>query len=280
MKHLKFILITTIILLTTACGKSHDQAYTEADDEAMVECEEEAPLTSGEVPPPPPPAPALPTDRKLVTSGNVTFDVTQATVDSVSKKLNKLIAKYNGYKTEDSQHSWNYCSTAKIPAGNFYAFLDELNSIGGKMTHKTITVKDMTEHYSDIQSSIKSKEAALEQYRVLLKRANKISEIIEIQTKIDGIQEELDRHTQAKLNIDKMVAYSKLEIELRISDYSSADSDARKYEPSFGSRLADALSGSIDLIEAIIIAIFYIWPILIILGVIFYLIRKRRKNKQ
>lgn len=268
-----FILFVFTLFSLTACGNSpQGKCERVAAEESEVAEAEMEPTSSVENSP----EPSAPIDRKLVKKGDVRIEVLEANVDSVANNLNKLIVKYNGYKSSDVQSAWNYNSVAKIPTAYFDRFVEELNTIGGKMVNKRINVQDMTDYYSDLQSAIKSKEAALEQYRVLLKRANKISEIIEIQTKIDRIQEEIDRNTQTKLNIDKKVAYGELEITLVVSDHETKTIEDSN-EPSFWSKIGDAVSGGWELIQLLVIGLLYIWPILLIGGAIFFY-RMKKKN--
>lgn len=280
MGYMKTNLILFIFALSTlmACGNNNHyakEAEVCADATENETVEEE--LMDG--PASPKDVPSALSNRKLIKNGSVQIEVLEANVDSIANNLNKLIVKYNGYKSSDVQSAWNYNSVAKIPSASFDRFVEELYTIGGKLIDKRITVQDMTEYYSDLESAIKSKEAALEQYRVLLKRANKISEIIEIQSKIDRIQEDIDRNAQAKMNIDKKVSYGELAITLVVSDH-QAKNNYEKEEPSFWSKLWEAVSSGWELIQLIIIGLFYIWPILLIGGLLLFFYRKRKKNQK
>lgn len=219
--------------------------------------------------------------RKLIAKGNVEIKVKPENVDSIYDNINALIKKHNGYKSSEKQNEFRYSVSASIPSTSFEDFTDALNKVGGKMSDKSINVQDVTDAYTDLISEIKSKEAALEQYRVLLKRANKISEIIEIQTKIDYIQNDIDVMNGRRINIDRKVAYSVVDIDLIIVKKEIAkDEDDDDNTPSFGSELVDSLSDGWAIIKFLIVFLLRLWPFFIIGGAGYFFYKKRKGDSK
>ncbi len=214
--------------------------------------------------------------RKLIAKGNVEIKVKPENVDSIYDNINALIKKHNGYKSSEKQNEFRYSVSASIPSASFEDFTDALNKVGGKMSDKSINVQDVTDAYTDLISEIKSKEAALEQYRVLLKRANKISEIIEIQSKIDYIQNDLDIMNGRRVNIDRKVAYSVVDIDLIIVKKEMAKDDDDDNTPSFGSELVDSLSDGWAIIKFLVVFLLRLWPFFIIGGIVYFFYKKRK----
>lgn len=218
--------------------------------------------------------------RKLIAKGNVEIKVKPENVDSIYDNINALIKKHNGYKSSEKQNEFRYSVSASIPSASFEDFTDALNKVGGKMSDKSINVQDVTDAYTDLISEIKSKEAALEQYRVLLKRANKISEIIEIQTKIDYIQNDIDVMNGRRINIDRKVAYSVVDIDLIIVKKEMAKDDDDDNTPSFGSELVDSLSDGWAIIKFLIVFLLRLWPFFIIGGAGYFFYKKRKEDSK
>lgn len=224
--------------------------------------------------------PVSPADtRKLIAKGNVEIKVKPENVDSIYNNINALIKRHNGYKSSEKQNEFRYSVSASIPSASFEDFTDALNKVGGKMSDKSINVQDVTDAYTDLISEIKSKEAALEQYRVLLKRANKISEIIEIQTKIDYIQNDIDIMNGRRINIDRKVAYSVVDIDLIIVKKEMAKDDDDD-TPSFGSELVDSLSDGWAIIKFLIVFLLRLWPFFIIGGAGYFFYKKRKEDSK
>lgn len=271
----KISVIVLAMLSFVSCGNATrsqgmDEAAVSVEEAEVEEC---SPVTQqSESPLPPPPSPAE--QRKLIATGNVEFKVDKEIVDSVYNNINILIEKFNGYKSKDSKNDYSLNISAAIPSASFNEFVDGLNNVGGKLIEKNVTIEDVTNSYKDMVSSIKSKEAALDQYRVLLKRAGKISEIIEIQSKIDAIQEELDRINGKKISVDRQIAYSEVNINLRISNKVVDNED----DSSFFSKLGDSIIDGWEIIKWCILLIFRLWPLVLIGTAVYYFLRRRKKQ--
>lgn len=267
-----FIAVLTAFSIS-ACSsnaKYAERAVSEAPAAEYVEEEMmEVSSSNGVVPPAPDP-------RKLIARGNVDIKVKPENVDSIYDNINALIRKYNGYKSSEKQNEYRYTVSASIPSASFETFTDALSKVGGKMSEKNIDVQDVTDHYTDLVSEIKSKEAALDQYRVLLKRANKISEIIEIQTKIDYIQQDLDRMNGRRVNIDRKVAYSEVNIDLIIVKKDVVKDDDEDNTPSFGSELLDSFSDGWAIIKFLVLFLLRLWPFFILGGAGYFFYKKRK----
>ena len=270
---MKKILIAVVAALSiSSCSRASQNAEPAATaGQAQEYVEEEMIAVSGTNSVPAPPADT----RKLIAKGNVEIKVKPENVDSIYDNINALIKKHNGYKSSEKQNEFRYSVSASIPSASFEDFTDALNKVGGKMSDKSINVQDVTDVYTDLVSEIKSKEAALEQYRVLLKRANKISEIIEIQTKIDYIQNDIDVMNGRRINIDRKVAYSVVDIDLIIVKKEMAKDDDDD-TPSFGSELVDSLSDGWAIIKFLVVFLLRLWPFFIIGGIVYFFYKKRK----
>ena len=274
---MKKILIAVVAALSiSSCSRASQNAEPAATaGQAQEYVEEEMIAVSGTNSVPAPPADT----RKLIAKGNVEIKVKLENVDSIYDNINALIKKHNGYKSSEKQNEFRYSVSASIPSASFEDFTDALNKVGGKMSDKSINVQDVTDAYTDLISEIKSKEAALEQYRVLLKRANKISEIIEIQTKIDYIQNDIDVMNGRRINIDRKVAYSVVDIDLIIVKKEMAKDDDDD-TPSFGSELVDSLSDGWAIIKFLIVFLLRLWPFFIIGGAGYFFYKKRKEDSK
>ena len=275
---MKKILIAVVAALSiSSCSRASQNTEPAATaGQAQEYLEEEMIAVSGTNSTPAPPADT----RKLIAKGNVEIKVKPENVDSIYDNINALIKKHNGYKSSEKQNEFRYSVSASIPSASFEDFTDALNKVGGKMSDKSINVQDVTDAYTDLISEIKSKEAALEQYRVLLKRANKISEIIEIQTKIDYIQNDIDVMNGRRINIDRKVAYSVVDIDLIIVKKEMAKDDDDDNTPSFGSELVDSLSDGWAIIKFLIVFLLRLWPFFIIGGAGYFFYKKRKEDSK
>ncbi|MBC7641447.1 MAG: DUF4349 domain-containing protein [Flavobacterium sp.] len=80
----------------------------------------------------------------------------------------------------------------RVPSQNFDIFLNEICSGIAYFDRKEISSKDVTEQYIDIDARLKAKKILEARYSELLKKANKVSEMIEIEPQLATIREEID----------------------------------------------------------------------------------------
>ncbi len=217
--------------------------------------------------------------KKIIKDGKLWFKV--AELENAKKRVDGILEKHEGYFSSEQLHTSDYESSyelkARVPNKNFETFVKEVEEGEGEITYKSINARDVTEQFVDLETRLENKRNYLNRYRELLKKANSIKEILEVEEKIRELEEEIES-TEGRLKylIDQ-VAYSSLEIKLtQEKDY--------KYKPrkrdSFGERLKRSLAkgwyGFIDFV----LAILRIWPFWIILLVGFYMWRKFRRKKR
>lgn len=265
-------------LLGCNSNKQEKASYASMNDEAdRVECtsqDEESPATDQNVSVDY--SKNLPVGRKL--EKNATIHIVSQDISKCRKYTDSLSARYGAY-VENEEFRSNYQSyliTLRVPSAALDSFLSGMHGINGTITEKNVLVTDRTSEYRDDESRRKTQEAMLERYRTMLKNTTKISDMLEVQNRIDQIQMEMDR-VQGRMNvIDHNVSYSVVKVTI---EQKREPAQKVKEEPSFWKDLGEAFCTGWDIIKAIIVGIITIWPLWIIAGAGIYIWRKKRKNK-
>jgi hypothetical protein len=113
-----------------------------------------------------------------------------------------------------------------------------------------------------------------ERYYELLKKANKVSEMLEIEQKLSEIREEIEAK-EGRLNyLENKVSMSTLDI-----NFYKPVAEGRKATVSYGGRIGNAFVSGFNGISNFFISLLGIWPVIVTLVVLFILIRKRLKRK-
>jgi len=131
-----------------------------------------------------------------------------------------------------------------------------------------------------LQSRLETKKAYLQQYRNLLNKASRVSDMLEIEREIRTITEEIES-TQGRLKyLTDQVNYSTLTLTLTEPIEFKYEAEARD---SFWERLKEGVSGGWYGLINFIIGIFSIWPFWIAVGAAWYFVakwwKKRKKAK-
>jgi len=218
-------------------------------------------------------------EKKIIRNGQMEIE----TADIVSTKatIDSLVAIFNGYYSSESYNNrWNerYSLCIRIPCGNFDAFLNCIENGNGKVTYKNISTNDVTEQFVDIETRLENKRKYIEQYKVLLKQAQKVSEIASISDQIRCIEEEIESTTGRLKYLNNQVNFSTLNLEITNQE-TKAEADN-----SFVARLRKAFKDGSSFFSNSIIFVAKHWQAIMSLGVIAALLycikRKRKANKQ
>ncbi len=219
------------------------------------------------------------TETKIIKSGNLRFQS-----DDLDKTYNQIqiaVKKYNATIKNDSQYNdedgFSRRINIRIPNENFDAFITEISKGVSYFDEKNISSDDVTEEYIDVASRIKTKKVLEERYYELLKKAGKVSEMLEIEKKLSEIREEIEAKEGRLRYLENKVAMSTLDI-----NFYKPVAQGRKATVSYGGRIGNAFVSGFNGISNFFISLLGIWPVIVTLVVLFILIRKRfkRKNKK
>lgn len=218
-------------------------------------------------------------ETKIIKSGDLRFQTDD--LDKTYNQIQAAVKKYNATIKNDSQSNSDYEFSRRIniriPNENFDAFIAEISKGVSYFDRKDISSQDVTEEYIDVTSRIKTKKVLEERYLELLKKANKISEMLEIEGQLSEIREEIEAKEGRLRYLQNKVALSTLDIE-----FYKPVAEARKATVSYGGRIGNAFVSGFNGISNFFISLLGIWPVIVTLVVLFILIRKRfkRKNKK
>ncbi len=216
------------------------------------------------------------TEAKIIKSGNLRFQS-----DDLDKTYNQIqiaVKKYNATIKNDSQYNdedgLSRRINIRIPNENFDAFITNISKGVSYFDEKNISSEDVTEEYIDVASRIKTEKVLEERYYDLLKKANKISEMLEIEKKLSEIREEIEAKEGRLKYIENKVSMSTLDI-----TFYKPIAQGQKATVSYGGRIGNAIISGFNGISNFFISLLGIWPVFVTLVVLFIVIRKRFKIK-
>jgi hypothetical protein len=275
----KFIILLLPLLIFVSCGNKNEKAYALSADEEVVEAD--VYVESDELPIPPPSSNVgglnvdVIKDRKIKRRAEIEIDELKD-VDASKERVGHLLSSLNGFVVSEEFLSTpnfdEYEMKLRVPADSLDKFVASLNGLEGKIWKRNFYSEDLTAKYLDSKSRKETKQAMLENYRRLLSTAKDVEDLLEIQERIDEIQEDAEAMSKVIMKIDYDVEFSS--VDLTLSD-SYRYSYYGKEEETFLSKVADAFKGGLD----VIVGLITLWPLYIIAGVIVYFVRKRKLKK-
>lgn len=147
-------------------------------------------------------------DRKRQFTAELQLQTTDES-DVVVKKVTELAEKFSGYSVYSNMVSIK----VKVPVKNNKAFLAEVERLGTVM-FKEITSQDVTNEYRDLELKCKNLRALRDRFAELLKKAEKVDDILKIESELARITTELEQATglfkALKNSVDMMVVNIKI----------------------------------------------------------------------
>ena len=215
-------------------------------------------------------------EQKIIKEGNLRFEC-----DDLNKTYSLILTsvKKHGATIPNDTEGKNDFEVfrniiVRVPSKNFDAFLSDISKGVSYFDNKQIFTRDVTEEYIDIDARLKAKKILELRYLELLKKANKVSEMLEIEGQLSSIREEIEAKEGQLRYMQSRVSMSTITIEFYKSIANEGGATV-----SYGSKIWNAITSGFNAISNFFIGLLSIWPFLIILAIIVPFIRKRFKKK-
>lgn len=156
-------------------------------------------------------------DRKVIQSASLSIVVNKAReaveqIKSISKKWNGFVEYANIYETSDNRTAGSI--TIRVPSKNLDDALREVKETAIKITHENVNAQDVTKQFVDLEARLRNLKAQEEQYLLILKRAEKISDILSVTQSLSSVRENIER-LQAEMNyLSAQIEMASISVEL------------------------------------------------------------------
>jgi hypothetical protein len=215
-------------------------------------------------------------DRKIVKNGYINLEVNDITaaiagVAAIARDLNGYVVSSN--KQGDQDITYGQISI-RVPSDRFDEAFDKLHKLAVNVPNESTTSQDVTEQYTDLQAQLRNLEATEAQYLEILKKAEKVEDILAVQRELSNVRGQIEQIKGRIQYIERTSDMALIDINLQKTKpiggtaWSALETlkSAARGLVSFGKVLADVL---------IWVAIFSpVW--IIILVVVLYFTRWRK----
>lgn len=271
---MKKIFLLALLALSAVSCKEDAISYASVEESVVDEKSKNLMVMSDSVG-----APNANTQQKIIRTANLRFETED--LEETHSRIVSSLKKFGGIVQNDRQEN-EYQSISRtlevrVPSQNFDGFMSDVSKGVAYFDEKEISSSDVTEEYIDTESRIKTKKALEARYLELLKKANKVSEMLEVEAKLSEIREEIESK-QARLNyLKSQVAMSTLTI-----TFYKTRPDNGGATVSYGSKIGNALKSGVNGLSDFFIGLLEMWPFILILValIVFFRKRWRRRKKQ
>ena len=246
--------VLILALLLSGCGSSYKSAQAPGSEEGSQSAkyemayDQQASLNyAGGEAPAPEAAPtsargnsALPQNTKIIKSANI--ELRTKDYDKFTEELRKLVSSLGGYfeyeETSNYGRGRNGNFTVRVKSEKFDEFC---NGTGNLAEVKTLSKnsEDVGDQYFDLESRLKTQKTKLERLQELLKKADKMEDIIALENAISETELYIESMSGNLQRYDSLIDYSR--INLSVSEIYLSSNDPAP-ELSFSERLVNAFS--------------------------------------
>ncbi|SFO67243.1 protein of unknown function [Chitinophaga sp. YR627] len=218
--------------------------------------------------------------KKIIKNGEVRYSVRD--YNDARKAMNAIIARYNGYITEENESrsdlSWEIKVSIKVPAQKFDSCLEALAGTANTLIEKNVSATDVTEEYVDVASRMKAKKEVELRYLDILKQAKTVEGILKVEEQLKSIREEIEASQGRLQYIDHNVAMSTINL-----SFFQTFATSSPQGPGFLSRIFFSIKDGWNDLLSFLVGIVQMWPGIAVIVVIVVLIRryiKRRRRRK
>ncbi|QCK14547.1 DUF4349 domain-containing protein [Mangrovivirga cuniculi] len=276
MKRHILIISTLLIFFLWGCKEDDRMMYAEsANDYAL-----DIPATS--MSPMPPPSNVSHDEsitRKIIKTGQIEIESNDISEDY--QKLKGLLKGTNAYiESEDqyrSDREISYTIKIRVPSEKYDTLFNSMVSTADRLIRKQSNIEDVTERYHDLKTRIKNQKALEKRYLEILRNATKVSDILEIESKLTEVRSEIETLEGKFKYLSKQISFSSITL-LMVEKLPYTHIPEKN--TGFGEKLLGSFDNGWSIFLSFIVGVFSLWPFLILLIVSFYLFKRYRKRKR
>ncbi len=284
---MRLLLLTLSFFILVSCEQSGTSNWESKNSDGIlglmssIEADdvyyEEAEITE-EVALETPPPPSQTTSQKIIKTGNLRFETQE--LEKTHQKILAAVQKVNGYVQRDNTGK-NYNSqyhnlTVRIPSENFDTVIAAISDGVSFFEEKTISQRDVTEEFVDLNARLKAKRTLEKRYLELLSKAKNVKEMLEIERELSKIREEIEAREGRLKYLQSQVSESTITI------YYYKISSERGVTVSYGRKMINAFKNGWSNVSEFFLGLLHIWPFIILVALSIFMIRrwlKKRKKK-
>ncbi len=211
-----------------------------------------------------------PVERKIIRNGDFTIESKNPSEDqrkiaSIAESLGGFVVTSEFKQAASSDASGSSVNViVRVPSAQFDKAINEIIKTGSQIIYQKTSGKDVTEEFVDLEARLRAKHALENQYLEIMKRASKISDVLEVQEKLTDVRTEIEQMEGRRRYLDNQASMSTINITLQSPAAVVAATQNgfwRSIKNSFGDGIDEAVGIVLGVIHFVIVAL----PIFVLL---------------
>lgn len=154
--------------------------------------------------------------RQIKKDGNLRVRV--ANIEKAEKEVTQYVKSNGGFISASSttnltENAPSIQMTIRIPVNLFDSTMSQFEALGIRLD-KSVRGEDVTGQLIDLESRIKSMQAEEQAYRSILLNAKKVNDVLDVQSRIMKIRQEIEAAAAQRKGLAELAALSTIELNL------------------------------------------------------------------
>ncbi len=239
-----------------------------------------------------PTEPTKPIERKIIRNADIQLE--SSSPDEVHQKITAIAENKKGFVVQSRKSNSQtknrggetVTMSIRIPAEEFNQTITEIRKTANRVIDESVSGKDVTEEFIDIEARLKAKRALEERFLEIMQNAKSVQDALNVQRELANVRGEIERIEGRKKFLENQASLSTININIRTPTAISGSSSGFFYE------LKEAVSDGFDaalgfililirvLIALIPFLILVVLPLLLVLRYFWRQYKKRRLAKK
>lgn len=212
--------------------------------------------------------------RKIIRTAEVKIGLEH--YESFNTAVHQALRNYGAYIASEEQVQTDAeisnILSIKVPVDRFEPLLNYLTAPGkNKILQKQVSSADVTSEYVDTRSRLETRKQVRAKYYELLKQAKKMDDVLQVQSEINGITEEIEAAAGRIQFLGQQTTYSTINLRYFQVLHAGATDNAN---PGFFSRLVRAVREGAGTVGDLVVLVAYLWPLALLAVIAWLLVRR------
>ena len=208
--------------------------------------------------------------RKIMYTASLELEATD--FDAARTALLSAVEAQGSYLEHSNQsgsaedHDRNLYYTVRIPAENYRTFLEAAGQAGNQL-YLSEDASDITSSYVDVEARLAALENQRDRLNALAETAETTADLLEIESQLSEVQYQLENYTRQLRSMDDQITYSTVDISLYEVAVLTPVTPA-SFPEKVGRAFSDGWTAFVEVLEAIVLSLVYLWPLVIVAVVV------------
>ena len=277
---MKKITYFLILFLFASCQHQQTSDYKQIADDA-IEMEEQSNISLSGNWNSEPPRTAEPSaspqieDAKIIRSATLNIEVENYKDTRI--QLENLLQSNNAFVVNELENDLNHHARniikIRVQPNHFFSLVKNIESLAFDVKYKEVKAKDVGEEFVDLETRLATKRAVVKRYREILKVAQTIDEILEVEERIRVVVEEIESAQGRLKYLTNQVNQSTIDLTMFESKPTPVFAKA-----GFFGRLGDAFQAGWTGLQEVILFVVHFWAFIVVISMIGFIFFRKRKQ--